>query len=268
MYHHEAVWKNPKTLIVFHGLGEHSGRYCHVPHYMKVDMGSVLSFDHRGHGRSEGIRGHIEHFDLLAQDAALFVRKVDAVLREKFGESQIHLFAHSLGAHIALRMLFSEPDLPPIRSMTLSAPFLAIKAKVPFIKKMAAQGLSHIWGSLQLDTALDVHTLTHDPEVVEVYKKDQLVHSKMTPRFYTTMLEAMKNTLSRDSGVNVPLQMLVPLLDALVDPEVSIDFYKNLKHRDKILKTYPDFFHEPMNEIGKEIVFQDILSWIGKHGKS
>ncbi|MBI4925899.1 MAG: lysophospholipase [Bdellovibrio sp.] len=260
----ENLWKNSCSLIILHGLGEHCGRYLHLPHFMQSSFGAVFSYDQRGHGRSEGIRGHAEHFDVLAQDAALFVNQISAKLSKHFGASEIHVLGHSLGAHVALRMMFLNPNLP-VKTLTLTSPFLAIKTKVPFYKKILANTLSTIWGSLQLDTALDVHTLSHDPEVVTAYQTDKLVHSKMTPRFYTTMLEAMRNTLHRESGLKPPVQFLVPLLDALVNPETSIRFYKNLKHREKRLKTYPNFFHEPVNEIGKEIVFEDIVSWVKQY---
>ncbi len=266
-YHHRQLLdreQRHRLLVILHGMGEHGGRYLHAPHFLQSKVDGVYCVDHRGHGRSEGIRGHVEKFDELAEDGALLVRRLNEQLLKKFGKSEIHLFGHSLGGHIALRMLFLTPDLP-LCSATVSAPFLGIKARVPTVKKLAAIGLSRVWGSLQLDTELDVNTLSHDPEVIDAYLHDRLVHSKMTPRFFTEMLAAMDDTLSRETGIELPLQMAVPLQDGLVDAEKSLRFFRQLKHRDKQLKTYPTFFHEPVNEIGKEQVFDDIGSWIEAH---
>lgn len=88
----------------------------------------------------------------------------------------------------------------------------------------------------------------------------------MTPRFYEEMKAAMADTLSRRSGIPVPILFLVPLEDQIVDSQITLEYYRELKHRDKLLKTYPGFYHEPMNDVGREQVFQDIAEFIrGTH---
>ena len=265
--HHPTTWTRPKALLVFHGLGEHGGRYLHFPHFLKEDVGAIFCMDHRGHGRSEGLRGHVTRFDLLADDAALAVRRVDEILRKRFGRAEIHVLGHSLGGLIALRMLFLHPSLP-IRSVTVSAPLLGVKVEVPFAKRAAAQVLSRVWGSLHMNSEIDARAISHDSEVVEAYLSDRLVHKKGTPRFYTELLGAINDTIRRDSGIEVPLQMIVPLQDALVDSEASLGFFRNLKHREKQLRTYPGFFHESFNEVGKEQAFEDLRAWINTHSDS
>ncbi len=235
-----------------------------MAHFVREGVDHVLIVDHRGHGRSEGLRGHLDRFDQLSDDAALAVRRLDEKLRKRFGSAEIHLLGHSLGGHVALRMLLAHPDLP-LRSATLSAPFLGIKAKVPIVKKAIAVALARVWGSLQLDTEPDVSALSHDKSVCESYAADRLVHSKMTPRFYMQLRAAMADTLGRQDGILTPLQILVPMQDPIVDPELTLRFFRDLKHREKQLRTYAGFFHEPMNEIGKEQVFEDIVAWIRSH---
>jgi alpha-beta hydrolase superfamily lysophospholipase len=61
------------------------------------------------------------------------------------------------------------------------------------------------------------------------------------------------------------LQLLVPLQDQIVEPEIQLQFFRALKLRDKSLKTYPTFYHESHNELGKEQVFEDIGGWIRSH---
>lgn len=273
-------WKGHRTLVILHGLGEHGGRYLHFPHFIQElnpssseSLGEALPeplidavycLDHRGHGRSEGLRGHVESFDRFTDDVALAVSRLHEDLMKRFGHAEIHVLGHSMGGLILLRTLFLHPTLP-FRSATVSAPLLKIKAEVPRIKKAAALVLSHIWGSLHMTSDLDPQKLSHDPDVVEAYITDRLVHKKLTPRFFTELLSAMADTVKRDSGIELPLQMMVPLQDVIVDPDTSLQFFRALKHRDKVLKTYPSLFHEPFNEIGKEQVFADLISWITSH---
>lgn len=265
--HHKKDWKGKRTLVVLHGLGEHSGRYLHFPHFTHSAVDAVYGLDHRGHGRSEGARGHVDRFDLYADDVALAIARLHETLKKRFGHSEIHALGHSMGGLILLRSLFLHPSLP-IHSVSVSAPLLRIKANVPVVKKTAALVLSRVWGSLHMTSELNPNHLSHDKEVVETYVKDRLVHKKLTPRFFTELLAAMEDTLKRDSGISLPLQMLIPLQDEIVDPEAGLQFYRGLKNRVKLVKTYPGFFHEPFNEIGKEQVFEDVVSWIKTHAVS
>ena len=70
--HHPKDWKSHpfahRALLIVHGLGEHGGRYLHAPHYLKDTVGAVYCIDQRGHGRSEGIRGHCDRFTQFTDD--------------------------------------------------------------------------------------------------------------------------------------------------------------------------------------------------------
>lgn len=262
--HHSEDWKGYRALVVFHGLGEHGGRYLHVPHYVQSAVDAVYCLDHRGHGRSEGLRGHVERFELYADDAALAISRLDSSLRKRFGHSEIHVLGHSMGGLIALRTLFKHAQLP-IHSVTISAPLLGVRVPVPYLKKLSAYALSRIWGSLQMATDLDARLVSHDLDVVEAYQSDRLVHKKVTPRFFTELQGVLADTVKRTDGFSYPLQMLLPLQDQIVDPDTALEFFRALKVADKSLKTYPDFYHEPFNEIGKEQVFEDLITWIKNH---
>jgi alpha-beta hydrolase superfamily lysophospholipase len=264
MIHHREPWNGHRALLVVHGLGEHGGRYMHLPHYLETEVDAVYCLDLRGHGRSEGIRGHVGRFDDFTDDVVLALHRLDERLRERFGRSEIHLLGHSLGGHIVLRSLLLHPDLP-LASATVCAPLLGVKTKIPFQKKLAALALSRIWGSIQLSTGLDPSALSHDPEVAEAYKTDRLVHDKMTPRCYGENEAAMEDTLRRHTGIHHPLLVIVPLQDSIVDSSKSLRFFEALKLEDKALASYAGFYHEPMNETGKEQVFGTIRGWLAGH---
>lgn len=258
---------NGRALVVLHGHGEHGGRYLHFPHYVRDTVDTVYCLDLRGHGRSEGLRGHVDRFDLFTEDVALAIHRLDDQLRKRFGKSEIHVQAHSMGGLIGLRLGFLNKSLP-VRSFTISAPLLGLRVHVPPVKKLVGQALSNIWGTLHMNSELDATKVSRDPEVVSAYLADRLNHSKVTPRFFTEMTRAMADTVKRHSGFDYPIQMMVPLQDQIVDPEVTLQFFRELKCKsssDKVLKTYAGFYHEPYNEIGKEQVFEDLKSWITAH---
>jgi alpha-beta hydrolase superfamily lysophospholipase len=269
--HHPEDWGShphgSRVLFVVHGLGEHSGRYFHLPHYLKDVFGAVYCLDQRGHGRSEGLRGHCDRFGQFTDDLAEAIVRLSEKIKQRFGRAEIHVLGHSFGGLVALRTHFLNATLP-VKSLIVSAPLLGVKVQVPWIKKLAGRGLSKIWGSLQMANEVNPADLSHDPAVSVAYRNDRLVHDRVTPRFYTEMLDAISDTVSRDAGLPYPLLMIIPLGDKIVDPEASQKFFKQLKVRGKQLRTYPAFFHESLNErvneTGKEKVFEDISAWINE----
>lgn len=264
--HHAKDWKSHRALVILHGHGEHGGRYLHVPHFIHSVVDAVYCPDFRGHGRSAGLRSHVERFDLYLQDSAQAIRRMDEKLKARFGKSEIFVLAHSMGGLIALRALLKFKDLP-VKAASISAPLLAVKFPVPAIKKGAGRILSTVWGSLHMSSGLDPKKISHDPEVIDAYQEDRLVHGKVTPRFFVELEDAMEDLRvhSKNLSFETPLQFLIPLEDQIVSSEVSIQFFNDLSHHDKQLKKYPGFYHESLNEVGKERVFEDILAWIRGH---
>lgn len=263
LYHHEP-WSSPRAVIVFHGFWEHGGRYLHWPAGLGNTVDAVYCHDHRGHGRSEGLRGHAERFVEYLDDAERAIREFHDTLTRRFGSAELHAVGHSFGGLVLLNTLFARPDLP-LRSAAVSAPLLGVKMPVPPVKALAGQLLSRVWGSFHMKAQAAPETLSHVPEVGQAYLQDRLVHDKITPRAFTEMNKAMAEVRRHHSGLNYPLLMLLPEEDQVVDTKVSLDFYRNLDSREKQLKTYPGMFHEIFNEVDRATVFGDLQSWIKNH---
>ena len=65
--------ESPKAkLIIVHGAGEHIDRYQNLVDVLP-DLGYVvIGYDQRGHGRSDGQRGHINSWDEYRGDLKSF----------------------------------------------------------------------------------------------------------------------------------------------------------------------------------------------------
>lgn len=61
---------------MFHGLSAHINHGAHIAEKLANSGFLVVGFDHRGFGKSEGLRGYIENIDTHLSDSRLFISKV------------------------------------------------------------------------------------------------------------------------------------------------------------------------------------------------
>lgn len=260
-----TAWKKKNSdyknvLQLSHGLGEHSARYIHFPHYLSGSLDAIVTWDHRGHGLSKGKKGDIPSFHaFLADTKEVRKTKVDAW----FPNAAVHLFGHSMGGLIALRTVQSFPELK-WASLTVSAPLIAMKIEVPWIKKQAGILLKNVLGGLALPSGLNAAHISHDPEVVRGYETDPLNHDKVTPRLFNGMLDAMRE-VQEDIGkipANLPVMGILPTADLITDTDAALEFLKKLPNANKRVACLEGFYHESFNETGKEKAFGELSEWL------
>lgn len=253
-----------RALVVLHGQGEHSGRYIHWPHYLKDEVGSIYLIDHRGHGQSAGIRGHVDHFDCYADDAAAAIRRYYQYLMQKHGKAEIHVVGHSMGGLIALRSILRQADLP-IQSLTVSAPMIELAFPVSRAKQFAGRLLSRLAPYLPIPGEPLADLISRDPAVIEHYKADPLNHGLVSPGFFFSYLEAKEDTLRRAKEFQVPVLFLLPMADRVINPEGTEELFRATEAPEKKIIRYPGLYHEIFNEPEKERVFEDLKAWLRSH---
>lgn len=84
----------------------------------------------------------------------------------------------------------------------------------------------------------------------------------MSGRFYTEILHAMKSVDENKDLIRIPLLMLIGGSDQVIDPHASSKFVDEMEWEGREKKIYPDFYHELINDIGKEKVLADIKQWL------
>lgn len=88
------------SLLLVHGLGEHSGRYAHVAAVLNDAGLHVRAYDQRGFGRSGGARATLPHADALVDDATAMFDALAAEARAA-GEPAPFVVGHSMGGLVA-----------------------------------------------------------------------------------------------------------------------------------------------------------------------
>lgn len=244
---------NTRGLVLMHGLGEHCGRYAHVVRFFNECGWSVRRYDHRGHGKSGGARGDQPDGEAILHDAKVVI---DDFARQF--DSPPLLLGHSMGGLWAAR--FATAALSPLCGLILSSPALAISLSGP--QKLLLKTLGAIAPGLGVPNGLQTRYLSHDPAVEAAYKKDPLVHSKITPRLLNGMLAAVAYSHAHAAALAIPTLLVVAGDDHLVDASGSDAFFARLKPGIGTMHRYADYFHEIFNEVGAAQVFEDVRNWL------
>lgn len=227
--------------LLIHGFGEHCRRYDHFCEHLN-DLGvSVLRFDLRGHGRSEGRRGHILAFSEYLDD----VRAALKVFNESFSASRRLLIGHSNGGLIATHVAADIEEIQGWDGLILSSPFFGIKVKVPAWKSFLGAKLSRLIPSLQLPTELPPEVMSHDPELIESYGSDPLISRVASARWFTETLDAHAEVVAKLQAItHLSSLWQIAGSDHVADSEVSISRFDELATPHKTLKVYPECYHE------------------------
>jgi alpha-beta hydrolase superfamily lysophospholipase len=248
-------------LVIAHGLGEHSGRYDNVVERLVPEGISIWALDHRGHGQSEGIKGHVFSF---YQYIAELYRMVE-IARDKMPEGvKIFLLGHSLGGLIALRFVASFPKM--IDGVIVSSPALGLTSDIPAAKAFAGKIMSAFFPTFGFGNDLDVSKISHDEDVVRAYMDDPLVHNRVSARWFTEFLSAMKAAGHSAPEIKIPILMQLAGDDHLTNAGTSANFFEALGSEDKTLHIYKDLYHEIYNEKKEQRkqVLDDLNEWLMK----
>jgi acylglycerol lipase len=243
------------TFAVVHGLGEHSGRYETFAQAMRRRGMATYAVDLRGHGKSQGQRGHVDSWSQWTDDVGSFVARVESLT-----SGEVIPLGHSFGG-VAMLSTVLAGKLKSARRFIVSSPALRLKLAVPRWKVSLGQVTSRLTPRLALANEVDPGTVSRIPEVVEAYRNDPLVHSRISSRMYSEWHAATEDVLAHADRIAIPFLILAGDADPLIDPAGSEQLHAKAP-RQSALQLLPGRYHEPFNDLGSDEVFDIVARWI------
>lgn len=245
------------VVCLIHGLGEHSGRYAHVADSLTQAGYTLISFDLRGHGRSEGQLGHSPSYEALLNDIDFLLGEAE----QHFSQLPRFLYGHSLGGNLVLNYVLRRK--PELKGVVTTGPWIRLAFELPAFKVILVKVTNQIWPSFSQISGLDTKAISRDPEVVRAFENDPLVHYHISARMFISIYQAGQWVLEHASELPIPLLLMHGGDDKLSSVEASREFADKIT-KNCTLKIWDGLYHEIHNEPEKEEVFKFLIDWLDK----
>ena len=250
------TWPTPgepwATILVVHGLGEHSGRHDATGGRFAAAGLAAASYDHRGFGASGGRRAYAETWDDLLDDVEdrLDAGRIDGLPAAIYG--------HSVGGLIVADYLLS--DRPQTDVAVLSAP--ALGGGTALLRAVAAV-LNRVRPTFAIANPWDAAQIARDPAPPVVADPDPLAVSYTTARLGHFLFQAMDRVNARleaDGGFPLPTLVVHGGDDTLI-PTASTAFLERFPTTER--RVYPGVRHEPHHDpLDGERIVGEMIDWL------
>ena len=245
----------PKAVIcLVHGFGEHSSRYGHVAKMFTDNGYAVITYDHRGHGKSGGQKGHFVNYDEFMNDVENLLKQADV----NFPGLPKILYAHSMGGNVVAN--FAIKRKPAVKGVILSSPFFKPAFTPPAIKLAVGRLMRNLIPTFSLPSGVNASAISRDKEVVQKYKDDPLVFDLISSKMGIELIEFGEEAVQNAGKLTIPTLLFHGSGDQLTSFEKSKEFAKNAGSI-VTFHEFPGWYHETHNEPEKEKVFELMLNW-------
>ena len=253
--------KAPKAVVhVIHGYAEHIDRYGNVVGELLPAGYAVFGTDHRGHGKSEGKRGHVKSFQEFIDDEKQFWHNI---IQTKFPGIPYFVLGHSMGSLIAMN--YVEQNADGMKGLILSGTGSLPGTDIPKILLTITRILSKILPAVHVKSPLPPEFISRDMDVVKAYIEDPLVYNVITPRLAYEMNRYVVIGAQNSGKIKIPVLIQLGSKDTAFSGQREL--FEMIGSTDKTFKLYEGLKHEVYNELAADRakVLADLKNWLDGH---
>jgi alpha-beta hydrolase superfamily lysophospholipase len=245
------------VIVINHGVNSHGGQYIWPAEQLQTAGFSVFAIDMRGRGRSEGKRFNIESVAEYTGD----LHQLVLLAKQREPGLPVFLLGHSAGGVVSCTYALDHQS----ELAGLICESFAYRVPAPAFVLSIIKFLGRVWPTLPVLT-LDNKDFSRDPAAIAALNADPLIKGEVQPAGTVAALLHATDRMTREfPHLKLPLLILHGTADKATMPIGSQFFHDIAGSTDKTLKLYKDHFHDLLNDIGKEGVMSEIITWIEKH---
>lgn len=244
-------YENKKNIsfIFTHGIAEYSKSYIEFSKFLQNNGYHVIAYDLHGHGKSGGIRGSVENYDIVIEDLK---ELVDYAYTKS---EKVILYGHSMGGVITnlYVTLGHKADGIIIAASPIKLSFLLWmigilpKRKINDIKIMTNftdKNLAHENTYIKDEDDLDYFYLKYINEVV---------------------IKGIKKIKKEYQNVDIPSLFIYSKGDKMAKPSNGRALFKMSKSNNKELIIYEKSRHNLHLDIEHERLYNDVVNWLNEN---
>lgn len=256
-YKHWKAADSPKAIVVFaHGYNSHSGYFQWPAKQLTAQSYDVYGIDFPGRGMSDGERYYMADYEQ-------FVKALDKLIDIAKAHQPglpVFLIGHSAGG--VLSSIYALEHQDKVSGFICIS--FAFQVPAPDFAVAVLRGLSHVFPHAHV-LRLKNEDFSRDQAVVDFMNNDPLIANEVQPTKTIQQLSLADERLKTEmASIQLPLLILHGTADKATRPSGSQYFNDNVSSTDKTLKFYEGYYHDLLNDIGKEVVMNDILNWLNK----
>ncbi len=289
VYQMEAEADAKAVVHINHGMSEHCGRYERFANVLSQNGYHVIGHDHRGHGKTsaanapQGVFASQNGWDKVLSD-------VDAVhnhARQLYPDLPVIYFGHSMGAIIGLNYCIHHSDklagaamwnsgvdggvLLAIYRFLLAVERMFKGSDVPsqIAKKLAFEA----WNKTFKPNRTQSDWLSRDEAEVDKYLADPLCGFDASNGLWRDLIEGIRAGGDDRELAKIRKELPIHLQAGGQDPcsdkgravERVAERMRKGGITDLTFVVHPDNRHESLNELNRDKVMQDFVSWLDEH---
>ncbi len=241
-------------VAICHGVKSHSGYFNWLGKRLAETGLAVYALDLRGRGRSSGERFFVD-------DAARYVDDVGALVdlaRSREGNLPVFLLGHSAGGVVSSLYALEHQD--GLAGFICES--FAFQVYAPAFVQAAVKALRN-WTPRLPVLRLKNGDFSRDLAAVATMDADELIAGEVQPvATVAALLKATDRLKAEFSAFSLPLLILHGTADKVTRPNGSRQFQREAGSPDKILKLYEGHSHDLFNDVGRDVVLEDVVGWI------
>lgn len=278
----------PRAIVqIIHGIAEYIDRYDEFMSFLADNGIIAVGTDHLGHGKSieseeqTGFFAYDNGWDYAVRDEEV----LRLAMHENYPELPIIVFGHSMGSFMARTLLIRYPDAfnAAIISGTGNQGAALVNGGL-FMGNLVTglKGAHHYskflnnlafgnYNKMYDNPKTEYDWLSRDEANVQKYIDDPLCGFIPSCSLFRDMMTGVKFITNKKNLTAMNKDMPVYFMSGDMDPvgecgkgvQKAYNNFLEAGMKDVSIKLYPGGRHEMLNEINKDEVYTDILTWLG-----
>ena len=256
----QSIGDTRAVILSLHGLNDYSFAFDSLGHYLSNLGITVIAYDQRGFGRTDGA-GLWHGSERLSADLVTMT----GLLREHYGDVPLYLLGESMGGAVILTTLASTPL--DVDGIVLVAPAVWSRNSMPYYQRIALWLAAHTIPARQLTgDGLDIQP-SDNIDMLKALGRDQLVIKATRVDVLYGISNLMDMAMLASEHVPGNILLLYGEKDEIIPAIPTCDMAENLSHNGVTHLSaiiYEDGYHMLTRDLQAAVVLQDIAAWIAE----